>query len=126
MVPTIVVHGSGGKVLAPMAGQPGDFYEGRPVMVRITSVAKDVTDPVEVREGLVGLTVRTIFDHDQLCSIGKFGEVVPEGARTAYAEDVAEALRNAGKSDAAEKMMEAAGKDPLALYVILAEDHVAI
>jgi hypothetical protein len=106
-----------------MAGQPGSFYEGRPVMVRIISISADDSDPIELREGLVGVAVRTIFDHDQLCKIGKFGDAVPEGARSAYAGDVAEALREADRDVAADKMMEAVEGDPLALYIILAENH---
>ena len=123
MVGTIPVGESADCVRAPMAGKPGYFYPGRIVWVRLTSGATDVTDPIEVREGLVGVNVRTIFDRDQLRAIGDFGDVVPEGARVAYAEDVAEALREAGNKAAADKMMEVAKRDQLALYSILPFDH---
>lgn len=109
----IPVNGSGGEVMAPMAGRPGEFYRGKPVYVRVTEVGSDESDPIEVREGLVGVKVRTIFDHEQLECV-----VEAEGDRAAYAADVANALEEAGKPELAELALRAADGEKLALYFI--------
>lgn len=123
MVGTLMIHGST-EVLVPMASRPaGEFFRGRPVRVKITKVGTDETDPIEVREGLVGLIIRTMFDRDQLCKIGHFENAVPPGARTAYIGDVAEALRAAGKEEAADALMAAGENDPLSLYIAQPGDY---
>jgi len=122
MVWVIPVRESNGEVLSPLAGRPGEFYRTKPVYVRVVSVATDETDPIEVREGLVGLRVRTIFDRNRLCELGNFGDSVCVGDRVAYAEDVCDSLRRAGLNDAVLKLMKAAEGDPLAFYIIKASD----
>ena len=116
MVKTIAIHGSSGEVMAPIAGHPGEFMTGKPRIISVTGLGTDESDPLIVREALVGVEVRTMFDRSYL---GKnFYEVVPEGALVAFIEDTVEALRNAGKTEAADLLWEeTAEKEPLAMYV---------
>lgn len=117
MVGTIMVHGSDGEVMAPMCDHPGEFYLGKPRMIKITRVGPDENTPIGIRQGLVDVSVRAMFDRKYLCRMGRFQDVVPEGALVAYVEDIVDALKEAGKQDVAEAVWEEGGKEPLALYV---------
>jgi len=119
MVGTIKLHGSSAErnheVMAPIAGLPGEFMRGRIRMIRVTQIGPDESDPLIVREALVGIEVRTMFDHSLLGE--KFHHVVAEGALVAFIEDTVEALRNAGKTEAADALWKAADKDGLGMYI---------
>jgi len=105
MVGTIIVHGSGGNVLAPVCG--GKFIEGRREDVLVTAVSDDEDLPLHIRQAFVGLTISTIFSSEQL------NGVVPTGSRVAYASEVAEALTAAKKVDIAKQLLAAVNEhDP--------------
>lgn len=115
MVGTIAVCGSRGEVMAPIIGRSGEFIRGRPRLINVTQIGSDEDVPLAVREDLVGIKVRTIFDR---CYLGKgFHSVLAEGSLVAYIEDVVDALRAAGKDRAASALWGASGEEPLAFYV---------
>lgn len=99
MVGTIMIHGSRGKVLAPVGGSR--LIEGERRDIRIIAESDDEDLPRSVRRELVGITTTTIF------SSGQVKGAAPEGSRVAYVSEVAEALVNAGKPSAAEDLLEA-------------------
>ncbi len=100
MVPTIIVHGSDGKVMAPLGR--GEFLMAKPEEVIVSSVINDPEIPLSVREALVGLKVRAMFTAEQL------NGAVPEGSRVCYVEDLAESLVVASEKAAAEELLVAA------------------
>lgn len=96
MVGTVLIHNSDGKVMAPMGG--GRFIEGKRRDICVTAVCKDEDLPLNIRQALVGVTLTTIFDSEQV------GGIVPKGSRVAYGSEVAEALIAADKEEVAEKL----------------------
>ena len=97
MVGTIMIHGSKGKVMAPIGG--GTFIEGQRRDILITSASEDEDLPLHIRQALVGLTFSTIFSSEQVKG------AAPEGSRLAYATEVAEAMRKAGKAPMADELL---------------------
>lgn len=97
MVPTVMIHGSDGEVLAA-AGTPGTLIKGKRQNILVTKISDDADTPLTVREALVGMVVSTIFTKEQL---GKQFTSVPDGSRAAYACELIEQLDAAGKKDAA-------------------------
>jgi hypothetical protein len=114
MVGSITIHGSGGDVLVPLGG--GTFVTGTPVDIRITAVISDTDVPLAVREGLVGMVVRTYLDAKQA------NGVPPPGSRLAYAPDVVDVLRENGKEDLGRALRDAA-PDDLTLLVFQEEEY---
>jgi len=89
MVPTVMVHGSDGRVMAPF-GSSGLLIEGKRERIRVIAIDPDETIPYSIREALVGIEIDTIFTSEDL---GKnFEGTVPSGARLAYVEEVIEVL----------------------------------
>ncbi len=99
MVGTIMVHGSGGKVLAPVL--PGQFLQTKRQDILVTAVSDDEDVPLEVRKELVGIKFSSIFGSKELKG------AMPDGSRAAYAEEVAEVLETLGKKEMAKKLRAA-------------------
>lgn len=115
---TITVHGSNGEVMAPLWGHPGHFITGKPRMIKIIQVGPDKETPIEVREGLVGVTVRAMFEKHHLTEhFDGFEDLLPDKVQVAYTGDVVEALREAGKEEIANALWERMERDPLTFYV---------
>lgn len=113
---TVIIHGSQGEVMAPL-GQPGTFYRGKHVKVLINQVCQDKDVPFAVREGLVGIKVRTIFTIEQIFEQTGQDFSLPKEARLAYAPAVIEALEAAGKNTEA-RLLEKTAPDRLDMYVL--------
>lgn len=116
MIPVIGVRDSNGEVMAPMCGRPGEFYPGKLRRIKIVGLDPDESVPLEIREALIGLSIRTVFDRDLLSKIGNFADIIPVGALIAYMKDVAEALTATGKKGLAAELLKI-GESPLAFYV---------
>lgn len=108
MVGTIMVHDSGGKVMAPMSG--GSFIEGQHLDILVTAASGDEDLPLFVRQALVGLTIPTIFSSEQLCGAS------PEGSRAAYVSEVAKALEAANKAEVAKELLKVLEGDGCSEY----------
>jgi len=110
---TIIIHGSD-EVMA-MLGSQGTFYRGKWQDIRVTKVGEDDDTPLDVRRSLVGLTVPTIFNTEQLGSQGVNLEI-PNNSRLSYASDVIDVLKDADKTGEADQL-ERIVPDPLDMYV---------
>jgi hypothetical protein len=112
MVGTIIIHGSDGKVMAPIGD--GSFIPGQRQDILITSVIQDEDVPIRVRQSLVGMVISTIFSSEQLKG------AAPPGSRTAYGSEVVEALQKARKKAEANLLEEALkAADPESEYSFL-------
>ena len=110
---TIIIHDSD-EVMATL-GSPGTFYRGKWQDVKVTKVGEDKDTPLDVRRSLVGLTIPTIFDKQQLESQGvNLG--IPDNSRLAYSTDVIDALKFVGKHEEATQL-EKIVPNPLDMYV---------
>jgi len=98
---TIQIHGSDGMVAAPLC-EPGKFYDGKWVRVRIVKVSKDKDVPLKVREALVGLEIDTIFTVEQIKEQTGNNLSLAPGTRLTYAPVIIEALEQAGKDKEAQ------------------------
>ena len=61
---TIIIYGSD-EVMAMLVSQ-GTFYRGKWRDVMVTKIGEDKDTPLDVRKGLVGLTIPIIFDKQGL------------------------------------------------------------
>ena len=68
----------------------------------VIGVSKDENIPLEVRSGLVGLIVPTIFTKESIEKQTGLTLPIPENSRLAYCVDVVEVLKSAGKHKEAE------------------------
>lgn len=113
MVRTVIIHGSD-EVMA-MLGSRGTFYRGKWQEIKVTEVGDDKDTPLDVRRSLVGLTIPTIFDKQQLESQG-INLKIPDNSRIAYSTDVIDVLRDADKTGEADQLKRIA-PNPLDMYV---------
>lgn len=114
---TVMLHGStNGEVLA-MFGEPGHFYRGKWVNVRVTGISKDEDTPLEVRKSLVGLIIPTIFTKERIEEQTGAKFPIPEGSRLAYADNVRGILKAKGKKEEAEQLRKIC-PDSLDMYVL--------
>ncbi len=112
MVETIVISGLDGEVFAPIGD--GKFIQARRLDIRITATSEDEDVPLAVRQGLIGMTISTIFSPEQVHG------AVPEGSRVAYASEVAEAFRAAGQHSLADELCAACeSKSPGSEYYFI-------
>jgi hypothetical protein len=107
MSKTIQIQGSD-EVMA-MFGKPGVFFRGKWEEVLVTKPSEDEDTPLEIRIGLVGLTVPTIFTKESIEGQTGASFDVPENSRFAYCTEVINVLRTAGKYSEAERLEVMAG-----------------
>lgn len=107
MIATVAIGGTK-KVLVNMGNNgSGNFIQREPVMIRVTGIISDEATPLAVREGMVGVNLRTLLTSD---------DVGVPGARGAFAEDTIEAVRAAGKAEIAEAL-QGVVNDPMDAFV---------
>ncbi|MCD4760179.1 hypothetical protein K8R33_04810 [archaeon] len=104
---TIQIHGSN-EVMA-MFGKPGVFFRGEWEEILVTKPGEDKDTPLEIRTGLVGLIVPTIFTKESIEKQTGASFDIPENSRFAYCIDVVNVLRTAGKYSEAERLEVMAG-----------------
>lgn len=65
-MPTVSIKNSE-NVMAQL--QPGMFFEGRRQNIRVIGMSEDRDSPENVRKGLIGLVVPTIFTKAQMTGV---------------------------------------------------------
>jgi len=115
MAQTIQIQGTDEVMV--MFGKPGNYYLGKWENVRITGVSKDENIPLEVRRGLVGLIVPTIFTKESIEEQTGLTLPISKNSRLAYCTDVAKALESVGKHQEAEQLRLIAS-NPLDMYTL--------
>lgn len=115
MVQTIQIQETD-EVMA-MFGRPGIYYCGKWENVRIVGISKDKESPLEVRTGLVGLIVPTIFTKESIEEQTGASFPIPKNSRLAYCTDIVEVLKCYGKHREAERLENATG-NPFDMYTL--------
>jgi hypothetical protein len=90
-----------------VSSQPDIFVLMTPMRIRITGIIKDAGMSLAVKEGLIGIVVRTFIEG---------GDIGIPGARVAFAEDTIEAVAAMGRQEVAKALQDLAS-DPMDCFV---------